>query len=165
MGFEQITGPNYIAPTPPAGDISNRQATTAFVQSAVATAIATPALAAITNSLSSDHGLTNISSYFDGPSVAQGSSGTWFASGTVTLTDTSAAGMRVKLWDGSTIIASANASCPANSTVAVSLSGFLASPAGNLTISVRDITNTTGKILFNMSANSMDSTITAIRIG
>src|SRR3974390_2022679 len=36
MGFEAITGPNFIAPTPPTGDSSNRVATTAFVSGKVA---------------------------------------------------------------------------------------------------------------------------------
>src|SRR3974390_2997573 len=39
MGFESITGPNWIVATPPAGDSSNRTADTAFVTSAIATAI------------------------------------------------------------------------------------------------------------------------------
>src|SRR5512146_502647 len=43
----------------------------------------------VTNSLSGNVALNNISNFFDGPSVAQGTGGTWFASGTVTLTDTS----------------------------------------------------------------------------
>src|SRR5215469_1021265 len=37
--------------------------------------------------LGADVALNNITTYFDGPSVAQGSVGTWYASGTVTLTD------------------------------------------------------------------------------
>src|SRR6516164_2647370 len=53
-----------------------------------------PVLAA---SLGADVILNNISNYFDGPSVAQGSSGTWFVTGNGTLTDTSAtAGFSVK---------------------------------------------------------------------
>lgn len=35
MGFESITGPNFIVPTPPAGDSSNQAADTAFVTSAI----------------------------------------------------------------------------------------------------------------------------------
>ena len=170
MGFEQITGPNSIAPTPPAGDASNRVATTAFVSTAITTALSTsvfyPSLTALTNTLSSDHALTNTSSYFDGPAVAQGSSGTWFVSGQVTFVDTtSAALVSAKLWDGATVIDSAAISTPAaNGVGVISLSGFMASPAGNLRLSVKDGTNTTGKILFNQSGNSKDSTIIAIRI-
>lgn len=122
----------------------------------------------ITNSLSGDVSLNNTSNYFDGPSVAQGSTGTWFCSGTVTLLDPSGAqdNMAVKLWDGTTVIASTavTVGTQANQGCAISLSGYLASPAGNLRISVRDTTTTTGLIKFNFSGNSKDSTITAYRI-
>lgn len=123
-------------------------------------------LSKITASLGADVALNNTGTYFDGPSVAPGSSGTWFVSGTVTLIDTGAtAAFNCKLWDGTTVIASARGS---NWNVAaqttVTLSGYIASPAGNLRISVNDVTATTGKILFNSSGNSKDSTISAIRI-
>jgi hypothetical protein len=38
----------------------------------------------VTNSLGADVLLNNTANYFTGPSVAQGTSGTWFASGNVT---------------------------------------------------------------------------------
>ena len=118
----------------------------------------------ITNSLGADVALNNTSNYFDGPSVAQGTSGTWFASGTVTVLDASLAAFEVKLWDGTTVIASALISQAAGLNGAVSLSGFITSPAGNIRISVKDQTTTAGNIKFNASGNSKDSTITAIRI-
>lgn len=123
-------------------------------------------MAPIVNSISGDVTLNNTGTYFDGPSVAQGSTGTWFASGTVTLLDSGgSAQFQVKLWDGTTVIASAQASSVgANLRVAISLSGFLASPAGNIRISVKDLTATTGMIAANSSGNSKDSTITAIRV-
>lgn len=124
------------------------------------------ALLSIANSLVADAVLNNIANYFDGPSVAQGTVGTWFASGTVTLVDTaSSAQFQVKLWDGTTVIDSASViSSAAAVVVPVSVSGFLASPAGNLRISVKDISSTSGLIKFNASGNSKDSTITAVRI-
>lgn len=118
----------------------------------------------ITNSLSGDVALNNTANYFDGPSIAQGTSGTWWTDGTVTVTDTGAAVIFAKLWDGTTVIASAVMNCPANNSVSISLSGFLTTPAGNLRISVRDATNATGNIKFNTSGNSKDSTISAFRI-
>ena len=119
----------------------------------------------ITNSLSGDVVLNNVSNYFVGPSVAQGSTGTWFVIGTVTCRDTSAAGYLVKLWDGTTLIASCRATGGANFDVAISLSGFIVGPVGNLRISVRDESNATGVIAYNSSGNAKDSTITAFRIG
>jgi hypothetical protein len=123
-------------------------------------------LTSVTNSLTGDVALNNGGSYFDGPSVAQGSTGTWFASGTVSVLDTAgASNFNLKLWDGTTVIASARATTGGASFVsAISLSGILASPAGNLRISVNDPGGATGKILFNTSGNSKDSTLTAVRI-
>jgi len=121
----------------------------------------------ITNSLAADVLLNNVSNYFDGPSIAQGSVGRWWVEGTITLIDTgTAAGFIVKLWDGTNVIASAiHNSAAAGSRVTVTLSGFISSPAGNLRISAKDATATTGKILFNGSGESKDSTISAFRIG
>lgn len=121
---------------------------------------------AIVNSLGADVLLSNTGTYFDGPSVAQGVTGTWFASGAVTLADTAvAAAMSCKLWDGTTVIASGQMTTAAlQFRGVVALSGYLASPAGNIRISCKDGTATTGKIEFNNSGNSKDSTISAYRI-
>ena len=118
----------------------------------------------ITNSLGADVAMNNTANYFDGPSVAQGTSGTWFASGNVTVTDTSAANIACKLWDGTTMIDSSFPALSATFNVDVHLSGVLANPAANIKISCKDVSNTTGKIVFNASGNSKDSTITAYRI-
>lgn len=122
--------------------------------------------APVTNSLAADVNLNNTGTYFDGPSCANGTTGTWFASGTVTLTDTAGAGnINIKLWDGSTVIASANVYIPsASAFVCASLSGYITTPAGNLRISCKDVTSTSGKIIFNQSGNSKDSTISAVRV-
>ena len=124
----------------------------------------TPSVA--TNSIASNVALNNISTYFTGPTVAQGTSGTWQVSGTVTVFDTAGvANMDVKLWDGTTVIASARHTTPgANFYATIALSGTITSPAGNLRLSVKDISSTSGQIIANVSGNSMDSTITAIRI-
>lgn len=120
----------------------------------------------VTNSLGADVSLSNVSNYFDGPSIAQGTTGTWWASGTVAVNDLAgSATIFCKLWDGTTIIASAPTVINGTGNyVPVALSGFLASPAANIRISCRDTTSTSGKILFNQSGNSKDSTISAHRI-
>lgn len=120
----------------------------------------------ITNSLGSDVNLNNTASYFDGPSIAQGSTGTWYATGTVTLTDTAgAADMLCKLWDGTTVIASGNTTVSAtNQKMTMSLSGYLATPAGNIRVSCKDATSTSGVIKFNASGNSKDGTVSAFRV-
>ena len=119
----------------------------------------------ITNSLGADVLLNNTAAFFDGPSVAQGTSGTWCATGGVTLLDTAVSGFIVKLWDGTTVIDSTRAVNPvANGQVKVTLSGCLASPAANIKISVRDSSTVNGTMQFNASGNSKDSTLTVWRI-
>jgi hypothetical protein len=133
-----------------------------------ATSAYVPSATQIAAALGADVLLNNTGNYFDGPSVAQGSTGTWFASGTVTAYDPGAAAeIYCKLWDGSTVISSASFTVNpggGGTPNAVSLSGFLATPAGNIRISCRDVTATTGKLLFNQTGNSRDSKITAFRV-
>jgi hypothetical protein len=128
----------------------------------------TPAFfAPFTNSLAGDVALPVASTYYDGPFVVQGTTGKWFVSGTVTVEDTTGGSeFFVKLWDGTTVIASAvGTSTGATVVIAISLSGFISAPAGNLRISVRDTNHTSGLILFNHSGLAADSTITAFRVG
>ena len=126
----------------------------------------TVAASPITASISADVSLTSTSSYFTGPSIAQGTIGTWDVHGTVTLTDTSAAAsFNCKLWDGTTVIASGSVTSPsANNFASMSLHGVLASPAASIQIACEDVASTSGKIKFNASGNSKDSNITGVRI-
>lgn len=143
-----------------ADDIATNTANIA-ANTAKLTALGSP----LTNALGADVNLNNTANYFDGPSVAQGTSGTWFASGTVTVNDASTVIFQAKLWDGTTVIASTTIVSLSTQTVAnISLSGIITNPAGNIRISVRDVTTTAGKIFFNQTGNSKDSTITAVRL-
>jgi len=123
-------------------------------------------MAPITNSLGADVNMNNTANYFDGPSVAQGTAGTWFVSGSVVVLDSAGAGsFAAKLWDGTNVIASCfQSNSGAGVSYTLSLSGYISSPAGNLRISCRDPASTSGVIKYNASGNSKDSTITAIRI-
>lgn len=118
------------------------------------------------NILGANVALNNTSNFFDGPSMAQGTSGTWYASGTVTVTDTAgAANIDCKLWDGTTVISSARSSINViNFFTASSLSGFITSPAGNIRISCKDNASTSGIIIFNQSGTSKDSSVWGIQI-
>lgn len=122
-------------------------------------------LSSISASLGADVAL-NASTYTDGPSIAQGTTGTWLAIGCVSFLDTAAArNISLKLWDGTTVIDSCTVSTGGASFVAsATLMGFLASPAANLRISAISASGTTAKFLFNQSGNSKDSTITALRV-
>lgn len=120
----------------------------------------------ITNALSGNVSLAVQSQYYDGPTCAQGTVGTWFASGHISVTDSGGlANIDAKLWDGTTVIASARGTiCAANATVVIHLSGFISSPAGNIKITAQNITSNLGTIVFNSSGNSKDSTLTVFRI-
>jgi hypothetical protein len=116
-------------------------------------------------SLPNDVSLTSTTNYFIGPSVSQGTTGTWWASGTVTLSDTVAASFSCKLSDGTTIISSGlTYMASAGTSVMMTLSGAISSPTANIRIECKDITAITGKILFNATGNSKDSTISVARI-
>ena len=118
------------------------------------------------NVLSGDVALNNTANFFDGPTIAQGTTGTWWVSGSVTLKDTAgAASFAAKLWDGTTVIASGQLITQAiNNTAVIALSGFIGNPVGNLRISAKDATSALGVMLFNGSGASKDSSISAIRI-
>ncbi len=131
--------------------------------------LALPTATSFTNSLASDVALSTTANYFDGPSVAQGTTAaqTWLAMGTVTVTDTStAANIIAKLWDGTTVMASAvmETSLIGGDFVALALSGIITSPVGNIRMSVRDSSSGAGVMKANATGNAKDSTVTAIRI-
>ena len=124
-------------------------------------------LTKLTNSLSVDVGLLNTATFYDGPSVAQGTTGVFLATGQVTLKDNGAAvNYEVKLWDGTTVIDSAKINTDSAGRLAViHLSGYITNPAGNIKISVRNITATTGAIFANESGAGKDSTLSVIKVG
>jgi hypothetical protein len=122
-----------------------------------------PVLTALANSIAGNVAMNNAALFFTGPTVAQGALGTWLATGQVTVTDTVAASFICKLWDGATVIDSALCSPTVGNISVVSLSGVLATPAGNLRISVKD-SAATGTILANTSGEGKDSTLTVVRI-
>lgn len=119
-----------------------------------------------TTSLTADVTMTSTGSFFDGPTLAQGTAGTWFVSGSITMIDTSAAAQfKAKLWDGTNVIGSTQSfSLNSTNTCSIALSGVIVNPTGNIRISAQDLSSTSGKILFNQTGLSKDSTLTAIRI-
>ncbi len=125
-----------------------------------------PAFTTLTNSLGSNVALTSTSVYADGPSVAQGSSGVWYATGTAVFGGSAVENVYAKLWDGTTVIASGSQTVVnASSQVSISLSGILVSPAGNIKISAVTQGTAGSSMLFNASGGSKDSTVTVVRIG
>lgn len=119
----------------------------------------------LTNSLGADVALNNTANYFDGPTVAQGPAGVWFASGAVTLNTNVGSNTYCKLWDGTTVAAStAIFQGGSNEYYNAALTGIFINPAGNIRISCRNLTTTAATISFNISGNSKDSTIAVMRI-
>jgi len=123
----------------------------------------------VENILAADVALGTLATYFTGPTVAQGTSGTWFVTGHVNIGNASGGDIvNVKLWDGITVIASCRmhlVSVSGTYYAVATLSGVITSPAGNLRISVSPVARTEGIIKYNASGNSCDSRITAMRIG
>jgi hypothetical protein len=105
----------------------------------------------------------NASTYTDGPSISQGTSGTWWVSGNVTVSDSANSTTSCKLWDGTAVIDSGTVFVAAGANGNCHLSGYIVSPAANLKISCKSNTATT-LMKFNLSGNSRDSTISAFRI-
>jgi hypothetical protein len=103
--------------------------------------------------------------------MAQGSTGKWYACGTITLQDisNSSSNINVRLWDGATIPVMASTvvttqSGNPNARVSVTLCGIIANPAGNIRISAKDTSATTGVIKANQSGDAMDGTIYGFRL-
>jgi len=119
-----------------------------------------------TSILGSDVNLNNTATYFDGPSVNAGTSGRFLAIGKVTLSDPGAtAAIDCKLWDGTTVIDSGRTTEFAiNSPTTMALQGFILNPAANIKISCKDASNTTGKMIFNASGNSKDTSLNVLQI-
>lgn len=125
-------------------------------------------LSSIINSLASDVALNNTANFFDGPSVAQGTTGTWFVSGNINYQAITNAGTCwAKLWDGATVIDEGALNLAAGYSSPIHLCGYISSPVGNLKISIRDPVSTTSLIKADATGlgNKKSSTITAIRIG
>jgi hypothetical protein len=119
-------------------------------------------LSNLTNSLASS--LIVGGSYVDGPSVAQGSVGSWLATGTVTVGGNSAGNYNAKLYDGTTVIASTSIYVSAAGVFgSLSLSGIAINPAGNLRIAVN--TDAVSANIISSTGNLNASTISAVRVG
>lgn len=121
----------------------------------------------LVNSLLADVNLNNPALYFDGPSVAQGTTGKFFASGGVTVLDSAGtATIFAKLWDGATVMDAATIDVSgANKWAKIALSGWINNPAANIRISVSDGTSANGQIKFNGTGTGKDSTLTVQQIG
>jgi hypothetical protein len=117
---------------------------------------------ALTNSLTSSVTTPN-GAFADGPSVAQGTTGTWKASGTVTLTAPAAANFICKMYDGTTTIAASGNNVAGGNNTTISLSGLLANPAGNIRIACDDLTAGTGSMAATIGGVSNASNITVTR--
>ena len=154
--------------TPAAGAFTTISASGAVTISGTLTGGAT-LFSPITNALTANVALNNTANFFTGPSVAQGSVGTWLAMGTITVGGGSTSVMAIKIWDGTTVLASstfASLAGPGANGYGFTIIGKpITNPAGNIRISVRDLSNTDNFILYDERSLTLSSSITAIRIG
>lgn len=123
----------------------------------------------LTNSISSDITIPPSSGgYADGPTVAQGSSGVWFASASCMVVDTTmAAPIFFQLWDGTTVIGSGGINTAgAGFRETATLSGYITNPVGNIRFSATNASTSAGGVMrANNTGRGKDSTITVFRIG
>lgn len=123
-----------------------------------------PIWTSITNTLGGNVAINNAGSFFDAASCAQGSAGTWLATGYATFQDTSgAANFTVKLTDGTNDRASGFITAAISTINTLHLSASFPSPPGNIRIQVRDASSLSGNILFNISGLQKDSQLTVTR--
>ncbi len=107
-----------------------------------------PLITFLSNTTVGDIALNNTATFFTGPTVAQGTAGTWLAMGTVVLVDTvGGAIFNAVLGDGVTSAAAEANTASSNAAVCISLSIIITSPAGNIRITAKDGTSTSGKIV------------------
>ncbi len=127
--------------------------------SAVTTLLTKATTADITNATTS---------YVDGPSVAQGTSGTWLAIATVTMQSTTSMPFGLKLWDGTTVIDSLQTLQAFGGTqqMSATLAGVITSPVGNIKVSYAPgFSGFNVAMVANFTGGAKDSQLTAIRIG
>lgn len=167
-----------VVPTAPATGVAN-----VFVSSAsgmlrcqygTGAAECLPTYNTATNSLSADVTMTTANTFYDGPSVTL-AAGTWMLHGTVTLQTTNTANpheFTCKLWDGTTVVSSAQQTSedPAASTVrvqAISLSG-IANPGSSATYKISCTSNVASQIFKaaapSNGAGNNASTLSAVRL-
>lgn len=137
----------------------------ATVAGASCTLGATCGLSSFSNSIGAGVNLSNTTLYFDGPSIAQGTTGTWFASGTVAITSTTTDTIICKLWDGTTVAdIAAKSITTAGANDIIALSGIVTTPAANIRISCKDASTVNGAMSANADSVTKASTVSAFRI-
>lgn len=119
--------------------------------------------AAITNSLGGNVTINN-ATYTTGPTVAQGSTGTWFASGNVTIAALNGNQITCRLSDGTNVIDSGTVQIAGDLITSLHLSGFRAAPSGNLQILCLNVTANNGTMNATNGVDAKASTISAFRI-
>lgn len=125
-----------------------------------------PTLPKFAAALGANVNITATGTWTDGPSVAQGASGIWLASGTISfVTGGGNDTLRAKLHDGTNVVAASQISVPAASVGSITLTGIFTNPPGNIRMSGLAAARTDGAMLFNGSGTSKDCSVLAVRIG
>lgn len=102
-----------------------------------------------------------------GPSAAQGTTGTFYATAKITFRDTSAANtVSCRLWDSTTVMDSGAMSSAAAAFVGtISLSGYITNPVGNIRVSCKAVAASGAiSMLANFTGDAQDSSVRVLRI-
>lgn len=105
--------------------------------------------------------------YTNGASVAQGTAGTWLATGQVTFLDTNAVAnnLSAKMWDGTTVLAATSQiRVVAGGYTTFALVGAISSPAGDIRIACLALNSTTNMTSTNANGDIHATGITVVRV-
>ncbi len=132
----------------------------------ISTTTTTGFLTYLTGATSANVAITN-TGFTTAVSLAQGTTGTWLAMGTISFTNVGAAGnFAAQLTDGATLISGAGIqNATASGNASCSLTGIITNPAGNIKL----LGTGSGTMLTTVSVAALGSSnatnLTVIRIG
>lgn len=152
-----------------AGTLANTPLVNGYgiVLSGTANATIAVSLTTAQAALGSNVAMGTAGTFTDGPSMAQGATGVWAVSGTVSFVSSSGVAIvACKLWDGTNVINSGFQTTSGTGVVGnMTISGnSVANPPGNIKITCKDTTSNNTSFQFNTSGLSRDSNISGHRI-
>ena len=126
-----------------------------------------PVLSSFSAALGANVALNNTATWFDGPSIAQGTTGVFLVIGHLTfINSANNINPSIRIYDGTSVWASGRGSTwTAGAASIATISAIVTNPAGNLRLQGNDPQFTTSTMLANFSGQAKDCMINAARIG
>lgn len=121
----------------------------------------------LTNSLGSDVAMSIANTWYDGPSVAQGVTGTFLVMATITYSSGSQPDQyQLRLTDGTTVFGATPVinSVTTSNPFSLSTSGIITNPVGNIKAQGLNTLNGNASMVHNASGQGKDCTINVVRI-